>query len=625
MIKNFITRKNLLMLIDMTLIGGGYLLAYFITLPNELWAKYLITYRNSVLITVVVFSFCFYILGLYNQIWRYADVQEYRLCGIVSGVGGAIFILVGELAGYNIPIRIQLSTPCIIFFLLILSRISYKLFMEKESPLFAYKKSNKQRKKRILIVGAGSAGLLILREIKQNPQFGYEVISFVDDNKNKIGRILNGYKIDGPIDKIPDIVRAENIEEVIIAIPTATGEQRKRMVDFATQEKVRVRILPSMVTSLSDSEDSEGKNILIGKLRNIDVEDLLGRDSVKVEDADIHAYIADKVVMVTGGGGSIGSELCRQIVRYGAKKIIVVDNYENNAYEIEQELIREYGICPQVEIISVQDYDRMRRLFESENENKTPIEVVFHAAAHKHVPLMEHNPEQAIKNNVVGTFNVARLCNHYQVKRMILISTDKAVNPTNVMGASKRSCELVIQSMNKVSEKTIYTAVRFGNVLGSNGSVIPLFKKQIEIGGPVTVTHPEIIRYFMTIPEAVSLVLNAGGLAESGEIFVLDMGQPVKILDLAKNLIKLSGLEVGRDIDIVFTGLRPGEKLYEELLMAEEGLIRTKSEKIFVGKMTDIDEKFLFGAIESFQSKANPSGEFSKQWLKDIVDTYHEA
>lgn len=625
MIKNFITRKNLLMLIDMTLIGGGYLLAYFITLPNELWAKYLITYRNSVLITVVVFSFCFYILGLYNQIWRYADVQEYRLCGIVSGVGGAIFILVGELAGYNIPIRIQLSTPCIIFFLLILSRISYKLFMEKESPLFAHKKSNKQRKKRILIVGAGSAGLLILREIKQNPQFGYEVISFVDDNKNKIGRILNGYKIDGPIDKIPDIVRAENIEEVIIAIPTATGEQRKRMVDFATQEKVRVRILPSMVTSLSDSEDSEGKNILIGKLRNIDVEDLLGRDSVKVEDADIHAYIADKVVMVTGGGGSIGSELCRQIVRYGAKKIIVVDNYENNAYEIEQELIREYGICPQVEIISVQDYDRMRRLFESENENKTPIEVVFHAAAHKHVPLMEHNPEQAIKNNVVGTFNVARLCNHYQVKRMILISTDKAVNPTNVMGASKRSCELVIQSMNKVSEKTIYTAVRFGNVLGSNGSVIPLFKKQIEIGGPVTVTHPEIIRYFMTIPEAVSLVLNAGGLAEGGEIFVLDMGQPVKILDLAKNLIKLSGLEVGRDIDIVFTGLRPGEKLYEELLMAEEGLIRTKSEKIFVGKMTDIDEKFLFGAIESFQSKANPSGEFSKQWLKDIVDTYHEA
>lgn len=623
MSSKLITRRTVLITIDAAIIVLAYLTSYLLTLPNELWETYLQTYRSSVLMTAVVFSMSFYFLGMYRQIWRYADVQEYRLCGIASAVGGAIFVLLGEIAGYNVPIRIQLSTPFLVLSFILLSRIGYKTIADGESAVVNGKKEkfSKKDRKRVAIIGAGSAGVLLLREIKSNPHLRYEVALFVDDNRSKIGRSLNGYPIAGPIDHLPELVKEHKIEEIIIAIPTATGEERKRIIGFATEAKVKARILPSMAVTLGDTEDRDGKNVLIGKLRNIDVEDLLGRDSVKVEDADIRSYISGKTVMVTGGGGSIGSELCRQIVRYGAKKLIVLDHYENNAYEIEQELIREHGFTPQVEILSVQDPDRVDRLFASEQAQGTPIEVVFHAAAHKHVPLMEHNPEQAIKNNVLGTYHIARLCDKYQVERMILVSTDKAVNPTNVMGATKRGCELVVQSMNKVSS-TVYASVRFGNVLGSNGSVIPLFKRQIEYGGPITVTHPEIIRYFMTIPEAVSLVLNAGGLAKGGEIFVLDMGQPVKIVDLAKNLIKLAGLEVDRDIRIVFTGLRPGEKLYEELLMAEEGLMRTKSEKIFVGKVTELDEQKVFGAIERFKAQKDPSEDFAKNWLREVVSTY---
>ncbi len=624
--KKTINRKNVLMMIDIIIITIGYLLSYLITLPNELWEQYWATYKSSLLMAAIVFSASYYFFGIYNQIWRYADEREYRLCAISTAIGGVLFIVLGELAGYNVPIRIQLSAPFIILFIFVLSRISYKLFADGESIQSKTPTAGNRKppyKKDLLIIGAGSAGVMLLKEIRANPQLGYRMKGFVDDNPKKIGRVLNGHKIYGPIDHLESLIRTYEIDEVLIATPAATGAEKKRIVDIASGTRAKVKILPSVATSLTNISDSAENNLLIGKLRNIDVEDLLGRDVVKVKETDIKAYTEGKNVLITGGGGSIGSELCRQISLYRPKKIIILDNYENNAYEIEQELIQEYRIIPQVEIISVQDEQRVKQLFADERAQGDPIEVVFHAAAHKHVPLMEHNPEQAIRNNILGTYHVAKLCNEFEAERMILISTDKAVNPTNVMGATKRACELVIQAMNSASEKTIFSAVRFGNVLGSNGSVIPLFKKQIEKGGPVTVTHPDIIRYFMTIPEAVSLVLNAGGLAQGGEIFVLDMGEPVKILDLAKNLIRLAGLELGQDIEIEFTGLRPGEKLYEELLLEEEGLKTTTSEKIFIGKMAELEASSLLEAIPEINRK-NLSKEESVAWLKKFVTTYKE-
>ncbi len=663
MSKNTLNRSSILMLIDAMIIVGAYFLTYAAILPRYLWTDSFQIFRYTFLIVMVLYLASYALGGIYKQMWRYADAGEFQLCFFYSLLGGGAFIIVAGIIRYHVPLRIQLLSPFVIAFLIIASRLVYKVAWQKKTLMegqrlgkvserdgedlasgdnnqeILEKVGNKKpshRRKRLAIVGAGESGALLYKEIRQNPHIRYDVIFFADDNRDKIGRRLYTLPIYGPIDNIKDLSDSRNIDEIIIAMPAVTGERKKRVVELCSEASAEVKILPAMAVTLSTDKGAEnryeGSDALLNKLRKIDVEDLLGREPIRVDDGDISSYIAGKNILVTGGGGSIGSELCRQAVKYKAKKLIILDSYENCAYDIQQELIRDYRFTPQVEILDVKNPHPISELFAREKEANTPIDIVFHAAAHKHVPLMEHNPESAIKNNIFGTLNIAKIANEYGVQKMILISTDKAVNPTNVMGATKRACELVVQSMNQISKGTVFAAVRFGNVLGSNGSVIPLFKKQIENGGPVTVTHPDIIRYFMTIPEAVSLVLNAGGLAQGGEVFVLDMGDPVKIIDLAKNLIKLAGLELGKDIDIVFTGLRPGEKLFEELLMDEEGLKTTKSEKIFIGQALSVDPKDIFTKIDGYDAnirfdRADNQSDFAgpvaaKAWLKGLVVTY---
>ena len=628
-VHNILSRRNVLMLVDANIAGAGYFFAYTMTLGGDQLTGYIPLYKQTFFLFVVIYLTVYYFMGIYGQMWRYADADEYQLCSIASVLAGGIFVVLSEMIGYNVPIRIQIAAPLIVMGTVIASRITYKVFSQyrrrkaHENNISSGEGSRKvsdTKNKRIVIVGAGDAGVQLLKEIKNNPSLKYEPVCFVDDNPHKMGRSILGVKIAGPVDKIGHIVKNNRIEKIIIAMPSIKASDKKRIVEKCSETKCKVKILPGIPLILKPQDE---KTELMGRLRNIDVEDLLSRDSIKVNEVDIESYIKGKNVLVTGGGGSIGSEICRQAVNFGAKKLVILDNYENNAYDIEQELKRDYGYTPQVEIITVRERDTLDRFFSEYIRANGKIDVVFHAAAHKHVPLMEHNPDQAVMNNVLGTYNVAQMCDRYGVDRMILISTDKAVNPTNVMGATKRACEMVVQAMNRKSKHTIYAAVRFGNVLGSNGSVIPLFKKQIEKGGPVTVTHPDIIRYFMTIPEAVSLVLNAGGMAKGGEIFVLDMGDPVKITDLAENMIKLAGLTIGKDIDIEFTGLRPGEKLFEELLMAEEGLEKTGSDKIFIGKPGQIKEDAVFEWIRNAeQDIKHCSSAVTVAKLKELVDTF---
>ena len=628
-VHNIFSRRNILMLVDAVIAGVGYLMAYMITLSANQLINYIPLYKETFFLFAVIYLTVYYFMGIYGQMWRYADADEYQLCSIASVCAGGIFIVLSEIIGYNVPIRIQIAAPMIVMGMVIASRITYKTLSQykrrkaHEDEISSNEESaeaSDARNKRLAIVGAGDAGVQLLREIKNNPSLRYDPVCFVDDNPHKMGRSILGVKIAGPVDKIGHIVKNNRIEKIIIAMPSIKASDKKRIVEKCSETKCKVKILPGIPLILKPQDE---KTELMGRLRNIDVEDLLSRDSIKVNEVDIESYIKGKNVLVTGGGGSIGSEICRQAVNFGAKKLVILDNYENNAYNIEQELKRDYGYIPQVEIITVRERDTLDRFFSEYIRANEKIDVVFHAAAHKHVPLMEHNPDQAVMNNVLGTYNVAQMCDRYGVDRMILISTDKAVNPTNVMGATKRACEMVVQAMNRKSKHTVYAAVRFGNVLGSNGSVIPLFKKQIEKGGPVTVTHPDIIRYFMTIPEAVSLVLNAGGMAKGGEIFVLDMGDPVKITDLAENMIKLAGLTIGKDIDIEFTGLRPGEKLFEELLMAEEGLEKTGSDKIFIGKPGHIKEDAVFEWIRNAeQDIKHCSSAVTVAKLKELVDTF---
>lgn len=446
--------------------------------------------------------------------------------------------------------------------------------------------------KRTMIIGAGVAGRMLLTEIfnaKHSPYTDdkaaaeYEPICIVDNDAEKIGTELMGVKVFGPQSRIKQIAEANHIEQIVLAIPSLNADERKVLIDLCSETKLPLKIVPFIGSLLLNDSST-----LIGQVHDIKVEELLGRDPISFDNEDIRNFIHGKICMVTGGGGSIGSELVRQIAKYNPRQILIVDIYENNAYEIQQELVMDYGDELNVVtlIASVRDYDRMKQIFE-----RYRPEVVFHAAAHKHVPLMEVSPMEAIKNNVVGTFHVATLAQYYQCEKFVMISTDKAVNPTNVMGASKRCCEMIVQYLAQQHEgRTEFVTTRFGNVLGSNGSVIPLFKKQIEQGRPVTVTHEDIIRYFMTIPEAVSLVMEAAAIAEGGEIFVLDMGQPVKIVTLAENLIRMYGKVPYKDVPIVFTGLRPGEKIKEELLMNEEGLRKTANKLIYIGKQIEIDE-----------------------------------
>ena len=465
---------------------------------------------------------------------------------------------------------------------------------------------------RVLIIGAGCAGEMVVKELEKNPQLNKKAVAIIDDDITRIWDQVSGVDIVCTRNSILKIVKLYKIDEIIFSIANISKKGKKEIIDICKNTNCKIKTIPGIYEIIDGKVD-------IKQVRDVDIEDLLGREPIEVDFNLMGSYIQDSTILVTGAGGSIGSELCRQIANIRPKKLIMLDNYENNLYSIQQELIRKYGdsIKMIAVVASIREQKRMEKIFD-----KYRPEVVFHAAAHKHVPLMENSPGEAIKNNIFGTLNVAMLSSKYNVKRFLLISTDKAVNPTNVMGATKRAAEMIIQSLNEES-KTEFVAVRFGNVLGSNGSVIPLFKKQIEEGGPVTVTHPNIIRYFMTIEEAVGLVIQAGGMAKGGEILVLDMGEPVKILDLAKNLIRLSGFEPDVDIKIVFTGLRPGEKLYEELLMSEEGLLDTKHKKIFIGRPIDFDkndlQKYL---IELRNIVLEEDDELMEEAMKNLVPTF---
>ncbi len=462
----------------------------------------------------------------------------------------------------------------------------------------------------VMIVGAGAAGVSLLREVEYSSKIKYAVKCFVDDDVLKHGTYIYGIKVEGGRDKIVELAKRYSVDEIYIAMPSCGGEIVQNIVDICNETGCKVKVLPGIYQFINGE-------VSVNNFRDVSIEDLLAREAIKVDLDKVMDYVTDKVVMVTGGGGSIGSELCRQIANHNPHQLIIVDIYENNAYDIQQELLKNYPKMNLVTLIaSVRDETRMERIFATYKP-----QIVYHAAAHKHVPLMEESPNEAIKNNVFGTFKTAKLADKYGVKRFVLISTDKAVNPTNVMGATKRMCEMIVQSYDKIS-KTEFVAVRFGNVLGSNGSVVPLFKKQIEAGGPVYVTHPDIIRYFMTISEAVALVIQAGAYAKGGEIFVLDMGKPVKILDLAEKLIRLSGYEPYRDIKIKFTGLRPGEKLYEEMLMSEEGLAETENKLIHIGKPIEMDETVFFEQLERLREVLENEPTNARMLISEIVPTY---
>ncbi|MEQ8154566.1 MAG: nucleoside-diphosphate sugar epimerase/dehydratase, partial [Clostridiaceae bacterium] len=490
-------------------------------------------------------------------------------------------------------------------------RILYRVY--RRYMLYApYKYASDQ--KRVMIIGAGSAGAMILNEIFSRRELKYNPTVLVDDDRNKLGKRISGVTVEGDREDIPRLVKEKEIDLIIIAIPSIDEENKIDIINICKKTGCKIQIVPGIYEILKG-------DATISKIKDVEVEDLLGREPIKLDNKGIRDYLSGKTVLVTGGGGSIGSELCRQIANYHPKRLIIFDIYENNAYDIQNELRYNHPkLNLKVLIGSVRDEERLDEIF-----REYAPDVVFHAAAHKHVPLMEDSPKEAIKNNVFGTYNLALAAHKYGVSRFVLISTDKAVNPTNIMGATKRLCEMIVQAMDKKS-KTEFVAVRFGNVLGSNGSVIPLFKKQIANGGPVTVTHKNITRFFMLIPEAAQLVLQAGAFAKGGEIFVLDMGKPVKIYDLACDLIRLSGLEPGRDIKIKVTGLRPGEKLYEELLMSEEGLTNTGHNKIFIGKPT-------FEDMESLNKKLNDLSKMLqennldklKEKMKEVVPTYNDA
>ncbi|MBQ7761141.1 MAG: polysaccharide biosynthesis protein [Clostridia bacterium] len=557
---------------------------------------------------------CLFVLvsRLYATSFRYASVNEIIKVFVISAL-----ILVALIVIHFLPFNqalvngIGLDWCALVFtsfFIISLFVIfAYRFFLSVRHQ-FTHRSASE--KTRILIVGAGEGGSMILREIMSSDKINLEPVGFVDDDPAKIGTYILGVKVLGKCEDIKEIAESTKASQIFIAMPSANAQAIKRVTSYCIDTKCEVKTLPGLYQLMDGA-------ISVSRLRNVDVNDLLGRDPVKTNLSEVMGYIEDQVVLVTGGGGSIGSELCRQIAEHNPKQLIILDIYENNAYDIEQELKRKLPNLNLVTLIaSIRDSVKMDDVFK-----KYRPDIVFHAAAHKHVPLMETSPNEAVKNNILGTYKVVKCAEKYEVKKFVQISTDKAVNPTNIMGATKRVCEMIIQAFSRKS-KTCFVAVRFGNVLGSNGSVIPLFKKQIEEGGPVTVTHKDIIRYFMTIPEAVSLVLQAGAQANGGEIFVLDMGEQVRIYDLAVNLIKLSGYEPHKDIEIKITGLRPGEKLYEERLMAEEGLTKTANDRISIGKPLEIDDQKLFETLDKLYDEAYSESEQMKDLVKELVPTY---
>ena len=566
---------------------------------------YLTSAWDFMLVNVVITLIVFYIFKLYHSLWAFAGTTEAQnivaaccLCAVLNFLGM-------KLLDYPIPRSYYFMYVLVLTAATTIVRFSYRIIRGVK-----HKHQNKKNGTRVMIIGAGEAGHAVIKEIINSDFSTMTIKCIIDDNESKWGRFILGVKIVGGRDKIVEYAALYGIDEIIIAIPSANRATMKELVEICKETSCKLRTLPG-IYQLVNGE------VNVSKLRDVDVEDLLGRDPIKVDLESILNYVKNKTIMVTGGGGSIGSELCRQIAGHRPSRLIIVDIYENNAYEIQQELKRKYPKLDLVVLIaSVRNTNRMNTIMKTYHPD-----VIYHAAAHKHVPLMEVSPNEAVKNNVFGTWKTAQAAALHGVKKFVLISTDKAVNPTNIMGASKRICEMIVQTYNRHYD-TEFVAVRFGNVLGSNGSVIPLFKQQIAAGGPVTVTHPDIIRYFMTIPEAVSLVLQAGVYAKGGEIFVLDMGEPVKILDLAKNLIKLSGYKVDEDIKIEFTGLRPGEKLYEELLMNEEGMKDTENKLIHIGKPIEFDEMNFYVQLNNLKHAVEDECEDVRPLIQEIVPTY---
>ena len=560
----------------------------------------------NVVITILIF----YLFRLYDSLWAYAGEKEMQnlvmacvLSGVVNAIGLQFF---REPAEQPVPQSYYFLYTFLMITGIFISRFSYRFFRNMK-----HQAGNRNNNKAVMVIGAGEAANIIIKDIITSNYSTMSIKCIIDDDSNKWGRYIQGIRVVGGRDKIVECADLYDIDEIIVAIPSVSRQELKKILDICKNTNCKLRSLPGMYQLVNGE-------VNVSRLRDVEVEDLLGRDPISVDLDSIAGYVKGKTVMVTGGGGSIGSELCRQVAEHKPARLIIVDIYENNAYDIQQELKVKYPELDLVVLIaSVRNTKRINLIFE-----KYKPQIVYHAAAHKHVPLMEDSPTEAIKNNVFGTFKTAMAAATNGCEKFVMISTDKAVNPTNIMGASKRICEMIVQTFDKHYD-TEFVAVRFGNVLGSNGSVIPLFKKQIAAGGPVTVTDPNIIRYFMTISEAVSLVLQAGAFAKGGEIFVLDMGEPVKILDLAENLIKLSGYKVGEDIRIEFTGLRPGEKLYEEMLMDEEGLQDTANKMIHIGKPIEMDEMRFFSQLEKLNVAAKEESPEIRDIVKEIVETYH--
>ncbi len=604
--------KNRIMLLiaDVFLINISIILALFVRFEGHLdgqFIQYVQVYRENFILITLVKILIFYYFKLYSSIWKYASVEELNKIVSAAIAGNALMVLIFVLKQESMPRSIYILA--ILFDMALIGGVRFSL--RSIGSLYHGVSRKSKNQKRVMVVGAGDAGVMVIKEYRNHYGLNSIPVVFIDDNKSKQGLVIGGIHVAGTRKDIPRIVEKYSIDEIVIAIPSASKKDIAEIVGISKKTKAKLKILPG-IYELIDGVVS------INSIREVQIEDLLGREEIVTNIDEISKYIKDKVVLVTGGGGSIGSELCRQIAINKPKRLVIIDIYENTTYNIQNELIRKHkNLDLKVYIGSVRDKRTIEELITKEKPN-----VIFHAAAHKHVPLMEDSPKEAIKNNVFGTYNVAQAAINNDVEKFVFISTDKAVNPTNVMGASKRLCEMMIQAMDSISE-TDFVAVRFGNVLGSNGSVIPLFKKQIAEGGPVTVTHEEVIRYFMTIPEAVSLVIQAGAMANGGEIFILDMGKPVKILDLAEDVIRLSGFEPYTEIPIKIVGLRPGEKLFEELLMDEEGITATKHDKIFVALPSSIEfEKLKQKLDELYCTTTEKNNDDLKAHLKLLVPTY---
>ena len=611
-----IIRKNrnlLLLIIDILIIIAGYI-ASMIFLSIKVQP---ISFIKQVGLCIVIYEIFLNVFHMYQNMLHYEvgkDYVKYIISAILSV--GTITVIAKILGLEYLTIKMNLLSGILIAGVFVMYRLAGRsILSRKASAKYGNQEKTKVKAKNLLIIGAGMGAREIIITIKNSMRDRYNIVGIIDDNKNKLNHYILGIKVIGTRYEIPRFAKEYDVDEIFFAINKIDAVSRRKILEICQETGVKTRVLPT-------TEEVIDRQGAMNSLRNVQIEDLLGRDPIELDNKNIKNLIKDKTILVTGGGGSIGSELCRQIIKYKPQNLVILDIYENTLYDIERELEADYPTANIKAIIgSVRDKERLEEVF-----NKYKPNVVFHAAAHKHVPLMETSPLEAIHNNVFGTYNVVNCADKFGVEKFVLISTDKAVNPTNIMGASKRVCEMIVQTKNKTS-KTDFVALRFGNVLGSNGSVIPLMKKQIEKGGPVTVTHKEITRYFMTIPEAVQLILQAVTYAKGGEIFVLDMGEPVKIYDLAVSLIRLMGYEPNVDIPIIITGLRPGEKLYEELLMAEEGLVSTKHDKIFITQPMHLEEKELnekLYELGNIKYNEDYSIEKVKEVMKNVVPTYHE-